>query len=247
MGEIVWNCYHSQCNVSGKLNVGYSLREVANIDVKGLQISIEKREITPTFNDALPWDNGNSTSRFHTPNSWISPLGNTECVTYINTYGLMDAYADKRVQLFYDPGLKRVIFPIKDSDNSIVGAVGRSLSRESKPKWLMYGNPQIPFMCRSSVFPATYVIVEDAASAVKVSSVATGFALLGSAFLPNYWNYIHGAKRLIIAMDKDASKKAVDIQRRLVYYKDTAIVLLEDDIKNMTSLEIERKLEKHLI
>ena len=73
--------------------------------------------------------------------------------------------------------------------------------------------------------------IEDAASACAVSKFGTGVALLGTTLTDEAIQVIKGFDRAVIALDKDASGKAISMARRLNMYLPTTVKFLEQDLK----------------
>ena len=125
---------------------------------------------------------------------------------------------------------------IKDKKN-IYGAVGRGLNSQVYPKWFMYGNKDYPFICGDN---DTAVLVEDCASACAVSHLYSGVALMGTSLPDSYIPILKKRfKKIIVALDRDATTKAFDISNQLRYYVDTQVKILDDDLKYYGSNQIE--------
>ena len=76
------------------------------------------------------------------------------------------------------------------------------------------------------------MLVEDCASACAVSEVHTGVALMGTSLPDSYIPVLKKKfKKVIVALDRDATTKAFDISNQLRYYMDTEVKILEDDLK----------------
>jgi DNA primase len=57
--------------------------------------------------------------------------------------------------------------------------------------------------------------VEDCSSACSVSSDITGIALMGTNLLDTHIDVIKKYKKVFVALDKDATDKAIKIVRKL--------------------------------
>ncbi len=126
------------------------------------------------------------------------------------------------------------MFPI-EKDNKYVNAIGRSLGKE-KPKWYIYGNETHPFVVGNY---DTAVIVEDCISACRLHSInMTGVAILGTSLKQSYIPTMRKFKKLYVCLDKDATSKAFDIANELMYYVDTEVKILDDDIKYLNQEEL---------
>jgi hypothetical protein len=171
---------------------------------------------------------------------------NNEARNFLGKYNLVGLCSDGRVALRYDPRGNRLVFLITDPITGMtVDAVGRALTPGDKPKWLRYGKSN---NCVLFVRPASTVLnisgrsidatqcavlVEDSVSACTVSGILTGIAILGTnlpASLPSAMRTMN-IRKVLIALDPDASAKAIDIQRQLCYYFDTRVWLIKDDLK----------------
>ena len=138
--------------------------------------------------------------------------------------------------------INRVIIStsIAPEDKKIVDAVGRSLTNR-KPKWYRYGNSGYPFITGKS---DTAIVVEDVVSALTISKYCTGIALLGTNLLQTHIDVLKNYKKVGIALDKDASKKAVKILDDLALSMNVKFLLLEDDIKEMMDEDVEKLVNK---
>ena len=104
------------------------------------------------------------------------------------------------------------------------------------PKWLNYNKNITPFSCGTS---DTAVVVEDCASACAVSGIYTGVALLGTKLKEEYALYLSkNFKKVIVALDRDATKKAFDLSKGLRYLIDTEVKILDEDLKYLNATEI---------
>ena len=223
--ELIWNCYRSSCLICGRANVKLGLSEA-------------RIALTPVRTD----------KKFELPEHFISPLRSEAARTYLRKYHCLPAYADGRALIKYDPQLDRIVFVTIDEHTKPLGATGRALKQGAQPKWLRYDSAKhLLFTCRGKEFPAIGVIVEDATSATAVSGSVSGIALLGTSISEvssslNWSNY----KKIIIALDKDASKKALELQQRIGFHCPAFILLLDDDLKYYNPEQIRKKLEKFL-
>lgn len=227
-GKVVWNCFRADCNVKGTWNRPYTVEELSSLWLK----------------------NKNVARPFQVPERFV-PLSNSEtAMAYARANGIIDAYVQQRAEIKYDPAQMRVVFLIKH-DNKIVGAIGRAVSGHIVPKWFVYDSQSLeyPFICKCpDTDAASAIVVEDAASACAVSPIGHGIALLGSSWRDEYIPPIMALqpKVLILALDKDAAKKSIDMQRKMSYYVDTRILLLKDDLKYLKVEEISEKVRSVL-
>ena len=115
--------------------------------------------------------------------------------------------------------------------------------RDAKPKWYRYGKSQVPFVCGTSDIA---FVVEDCASACSVSNKVTGMALLGTNLLNEHANRLSQYSKVYIALDKDATDKALDIVRRLHFLVPTKLAVLPTDLKNMTDDERDEFIDERI-
>jgi hypothetical protein len=126
-------------------------------------------------------------------------------------------------------------------DGVAVGGICRALDQSPVKVYNTKGSKPVPFICGNS---RVAILVEDCASAARLGDRYTGIALLGTHLKKEYLPYILHYDRIIICLDKDASQKAVKLRNYLVNYKDTNVVFLQKDIKDMTADEYNQFLDK---
>ena len=210
MGDaILYNCFHADCEVKGKV----------------------KSEISKSSfsNDKKVW---NTNSSFAIPSHFAEFTRSNSAVKYLKKYNCMDAIDKKKVSIMYDIKQNRVVFLIKDYADKIIDAIGRSLDKNSKVKWLRYGKSKNPFIVDGEIDKNVVVIVEDCASACAVSCGFSGLALLGTTLTNSTLSVIRNKwSRAIVCLDKDATDKALKMSDRLNFYLQTDIKMLERDLK----------------
>lgn len=206
-GRKLWHCFKVSCGVKGSKTVGMS---------------------TTTLRRKL---NGVSTTQTKTlleiPTLLSSPDNHPAVIKYLEDNNSLEAYKKGMIRVEYAPADKRVLF----FSPSGLGAVGRSLVGDV-PKWKQYGIIEGLLTVGTG---NTAIVVEDVNSACVAGMFrdCSGCALLGTVLSVQQKKELCTFDRVVIALDKDASKKAVRLKERLegrVYVK---IVFLEDDIKNM--------------
>ena len=105
----------------------------------------------------------------------------------------------------------------------------------------MYGNKNYPFICGDSDIG---VLVEDCASACAVSHIYSGIALMGTSLPDSYIPILKKKfKKIIVALDRDATIKAFDISNQLRYFKETEVKILEDDLKYYNEKKVKEILQ----
>ena len=209
-GRTMWFCFHSSCKAKGNEQKEMSMSEIKKL-LSGIDDSnIKKKE-------------------FIVPKSFTSIFSTDRCVDYVKKNNCMKAYSSGLVDIRYDARQHRAVFLIK-KDKEFVGAVGRGLNSDVYPKWFMYGDKSYPFMCGKK--KDTGILVEDCASACAVSHLYRGIALMGTSLPDSYIPILKKQfKRIIVALDRDATTKAFDISNQLRYYVDSEVKILEEDLK----------------
>lgn len=215
-GALLWNCFRASCRLRGGKDVPRSAEEIADTLRNGLR---EEARAKP----------------FSIPPHWTSLKGDAEALRYIRNNHCSYAYENKLADLLLDPRTRRVVF-LTRHEGRIVDAVGRALDRKVQPKWWRYGNHPAPFSVKPlEGEPDVAVIVEDAASACAVAAAGvSGVAILGTTLRTSTARIMRDKYReYIVALDKDASVKALDMQRQLSVYGKSRVLLLEQDLKYM--------------
>lgn len=224
-GERLWFCFHADCGVRGR--TGFRIRT--------------DTPYHPLLRKATPVREPLCEPEFQLPDTVVPVSRSEEAVRYLKRVNAYDAYLSGRADIRYDFRMNRVVYLIKDGRRT-VDAAGRSLVN-AKPKWWRYGKSGYPFVCGSR---RVGIIMEDCASACAISSSLSGIALLGTnlqdSHLPFLWRY----DRLVVALDKDATKKALQLVRQLQGHRPTSLVVLNKDVKEMTDAERNATFEKYL-
>lgn len=91
---------------------------------------------------------------------------------------------------------------------------------------------------------STAVVVEDVFSACSVSRDTryTGIPLCGTILKPDHLEVLSRYKRVIIALDKDASRKSLKYHELLKFmFKDVKVVFLEQDLKDCAVINLEEE------
>tara|TARA_R110000824_G_scaffold234358_1_gene422897 strand:- start:6592 stop:7398 length:807 start_codon:yes stop_codon:yes gene_type:complete len=219
-GNMNWKCFHANCSIGGSTKRNLSPQDVE----KFLELSSKSK------GSDKPVENSWTVPK-HFTNIQSSP----KCFQYVKDNNCYKAYLEGLVTIHFDPRKDRTVFVVKDRDKP-VSAVGRSLNPMVMPKWFNYNKNNVPFTCGHS---DTAVIVEDCASACAVSFLYTGVALLGTTLKEEYAYYISQRfKKVIVALDRDATNKAFDLSKGLRYLIDTEVKVLEEDLKYLDSTKI---------
>ena len=212
----MWHCFHADCNVSGRTGVTLS-REHAK---KALSRARSLKTTTPS--------SSRTSNTYEIPDTFVSLSRSLDAETYVKRVNAYDAYLAGRVDIRFDFKRNRAVFLVKRG-NKVVDAIGRSLNGRT-PKWYRYGNNKHPFVCGSG---AIAILVEDCASACAVSKPTVGVALMGTNLLTEHIETLRKFQTIYVALDKDATDKAVDMVRVLNNHVSTKLMILKTDLKNM--------------
>jgi len=224
-GKVIWNCFR----------VGCSLRS-------GVGSYLASTDQLKTHRDRfLEAKEGFSLSDY-----LIHGLGSENTVKMIVDNHCLEVYQKGLFDVAYDPQQNRVCFLIK-KDGKVVGMAGKAVDRKTKPKVLNYpgSDSSTPFTCGKTKI---VVLVEDCLSAASVTRIGglTGMALLGTSLKTEYIPEIKKYDRVIVALDRDARKKALAIKKKLCYYCPAVdIWFLDEDIKNMDEFAIHHAYENN--
>ena len=220
----LWYCFHADCNVKGR--TGITLTK----DFAKHALSRKEKPTPPP-----------DTSVFETPDTFVSLSRNLDAELYVRSVNAYDAYLSGRADIQYDFKRNRVVYMVKDG-RRVVDAAGRAIDGR-KPKWYRYGNSKLPFVCGTH---RTGFVVEDCASACAISCICSGIALLGTNLLPEHIDLLTQYEKINIALDKDATDKALDMVRTLHNRVPTKLVILKQDLKNMKGDERDEFLRQYI-
>ena len=220
----MYNCFSANCDVKGVTN--------NRLTTTNSRVVFEKK--------SEPRVTVKSTE-FHLPTTFVPLSRSQKAVDYVQSVNSYQAYLDNYVDIMYDVRFDRAVFLVKDKGR-VVDAVGKSLSNQ-KPKWYRYGKSNRPFICgRGNVV----LLVEDCPSACSVFLFCKGIALLGTNLLDPHIDILKKYKKVVVALDKDATSKSCEIARKLSQYVDTSVAFLQDDLKNLKDRERERIIRKYI-
>ena len=68
----------------------------------------------------------------------------------------------------------------------------------------------------------------------------TGVALLGTSLPDDYIPILKEFKNITVALDRDATSKAFDINQKLCYYVRSQVKILDEDLKYFNTEEIRK-------
>lgn len=237
-GNILYFCFRASCGLRGKLDAEISIDDLRTIS------NSMSTSIWNSTTDTAGLENAKEQQGGWTyPEYFCSPLQNKSSYNVLNRYHLIDFYTRCPDLIRYDPKLDRLVFILKDHKGVIKGATGRSLSFGVIPRWFVYSRYNgCPYILRrpSENWKDVVVIVEDCISASCIYPLSSSIGLLGTAISDELITYLIPFKRLYIALDDDATGKAIKLQKKLSIYKETHIIPLRKDLKYFTSQEIEQ-------
>jgi DNA primase len=209
--ERLWYCFHADCHAKGSTGVQLT-KENSKVAFK------EKIASTETSNE------------FEIPNTFVSLSRSKQAEEYVKRVGSYEAYLSGLTDIRYDLQQDRVVYLVKSISNGrVVDATGRALTNR-KPKWRRYGGNKSPFICGTT---DNVFVVEDCPSACSVSELTTGLALMGTTLLDEHIDVIKNYNKVYIALDKDATGKAVLLMKKLRNYVPTKLIVLNKDLKDM--------------
>ena len=224
--ERLWNCFHVDCNTKGST---------------GVQLTKENSKIA--FKEHVEKEEKKEASEFVLPDTFVSLSRSIDAENYVKRVNSYDAYLSGLADIRYDFQQDRVVFLVKSLSNGrVVDATGRSLTNR-KPKWCRYGDNKYPFICgkTDNVF-----LVEDCPSACSVSGLTTGLALMGTSLLDEHIEIVKQFKKVYVALDKDATSKAILMLKKLRNYVPTILIVLNKDLKDMNKGERDGIIKRHL-
>lgn len=212
MGELVWQCFKASCNIAGRKSLKKTPEQMMDY------INVELRD---TF-----------VKSFTLPDHITSVQSSSEAGVYLRDMNCWAAYMSGLADIRYDPRQRRVVFCVYDPNTGkLVDAIGRALDakHQGQPRWWRYGRSGIPFIAGTDKMG---VIVEDAASACAVAPHATGIAIMGTSLHDTAISCFKPYREIVIALDYDATTKALEMERYLSYFLDKVRVLpLLEDLK----------------
>ena len=88
--------------------------------------------------------------------------------------------------------------------------------------------------------------MEDCPSACSVSGLTTGLALMGTSLLDEHIEIIKKFKKVYVALDKDATSKAISLIRKLRNYVPTKLIVLNKDLKDMNRGERDEFIKRYI-
>ena len=221
----MWFCFHADCNVSGRTGVTLSRTSASTVFERSAAVAPPLR----------------TSNTYEIPDTFVSVSRRVEAESYLRKVGAYDAYLCGAADIRYDVRMNRVAFLIRDG-RKVVDAAGRALN-DRTPKWYRYASSKHPFICGTG---ATAILVEDCASACACHEVGSGVALLGTNLLAEHIEVLKQYDRVFVALDKDATDKAITMVRTLHSHVPTRLMVLHTDLKNMEKDERNDFLRSHI-
>lgn len=149
----------------------------------------------------------------------------------------------------YNPARDSFAWPIRDYRGYDIGVLDRSYVGR-KPKsiiyWFNQNVPKLYFPAMELTLGKSVLLVEDIISSIKAARHVNAVALLGTHVPLLTVDHLRNMyTRAIFALDKDATKVAITQARQFaLYFSDgTTTILLEQDIKDMTSSAVRALLD----
>lgn len=212
-GRVLYNCYKNSCNMKGAQRVRRSMEAI--------------REMFEPAKE--PED-----KPLQLPDTLFPCLDREHCKAYIDSMQGMSSIQDGYTKVMYDIAEDRCVFLIYGDNKEVIGATGRALTTGTQPKWKRYDKRKdLMFFCGSK--SGTAILVEDCASACTVyASGYTGVALLGTSLNSEQIYQLRVFDKVIIALDADASQKAIKMHKMLAPYVTSELLFLTDDLKYFT-------------
>lgn len=232
-GFVLFHCYRASCPIRGKYKYDLDLDSIRNLsNNSGMATSLLSR---------MEDSRVSGQQEYIIPNHFTSPLQNLKCFNFLKRWNLLDIYAEGRVSIWHDPKLDRCVFGVRDYEGLLKGATGRLLGyNKDYPKWFVYQRiNSCPGIIINRHITDRAILVEDFISACMASNISSGVALCGTGINTEGISFLRAFKILYIALDPDATGKAIKLQHQLSPYIDTKIIPLEKDIKYYSSQDLE--------
>lgn len=226
---LLFYCFHASCHIKGKIE-----DDNAKIDAISAYFNIYN-------NDGICNNNQNPKNN----KDLLFIRKNSSCTDYLRSFDISCMDLD---YLKYDPKQDRLVFPL-DYKGKNYGHVGRLLNMadNTSPKWLVYSRLLgCPFFSNRKQKTEKLLLVEDCISALRTRDIIDSCAILGTSINQNTIPYLLDYNKLYLALDDDATGKALEIQKQLSLYRETHIIPLTKDLKYFTNQELKEFKEKWL-
>jgi hypothetical protein len=228
-GLILYHCFRANCGESGVLGGSRSLVRT-------------RQQTPPAF---VPW---NTTGLIDVDAVMIVPSG---VRAQLDEWGL--CHRHPLAGWKWDPFDDRICMPILGPLGDLRGYVRRSYRKGSDGPKALIGridnqHPLVSYLFPSMITPPEWVYcVEDIPSATRLCHVGKpAVALLGCtpsedvlAELARVCRYNLAGAGIVIALDADASRQALRLQRQYGMRGESTVRFLHKDVKNMTRGELD--------
>jgi len=211
--HLLYNCYHADCITYGSNSNRITKDIFNNVINNSKKINVDTEYIIPDY--------------------FVSISKNDRAKLYLQNNNCWTAYLKNMDNILYDVKNDRVVFLVRHN-NKLVDAVGRRLGKYGS-KWHRYNKSKYPFVIGDNTVS---IVCEDCASACAVSNNYTGIALMGTHLTNEALRIISQSVKVIVALDKDATRKAIDVVMRIKSKVPTRLVTLDRDLKVLTQNEI---------
>ena len=220
-GVVLFICHRASCSKAGRVFVNGQVS--VNLDINH----------GPEFK-ARPWT-GNSRS-----------LDSKERELLDQQYGLTFREINWHRLSMTEDG--RLLFKIVGPAGQLRGHILRTLPGESNlPKAETYKELNEPFagwFWTETSSKKKIILVEDCLSAIRAARQFYSVALLGTNLsMDNMMELLKFSDHLVLALDKDATKKALDYQQKYKFIApQLAVAILDKDLKHLPDNEIKERI-----
>jgi hypothetical protein len=212
-GKKLYHCFKVSCGVKGAQDIGMSSNTIMR--------RLENKKSDKKTKKLL-----------EVPSMLGAPKNYPAVMKYLTENNCIEAYEQDLIDIKYSPGENRVLFFSNDG----CGAVGRTLVK-SVPKWKQYGLIDGVIKVGSG---KTAILVEDVPSACAIGGLTNcvGCALLGTVLTSLQRAQLMYFTNIIVALDADASRKAIALKSKLESRIATKVHFLDEDIKKLQKQKI---------
>jgi hypothetical protein len=232
---VQWKCWRASCGRKGKLNLKSGMFW-EGADVSGLE-SFEARSARTA----------SSEDRAMLYNLCVMTDEWKDCLKA--RFGILPEAAIRKGWNSNKSG--DLVIPLKGCNGQVVGHEFRKMVGEPKSKMNLLNTKYFPrnAFSTNSLEKDTVLIVEDSISALKASIVCRTYSLQGTNMVQNHIEELADnwpAKRYLIALDKDATEKAVNyILRYKFMLPGLELCPIQKDLKYYYVSEIQQLVESY--
>ena len=223
--ERMFNCFYANCDTKGRTGKRLTTNNAKSV--------LQQPKPTLQTKPDVP---------FELPDTFVPLTRRQQAIDYVRSVNSYSAYLANVVDIMYDIRQDRVVFLVKDGKN-VVDAVGRSLTNR-KPKWYRYGKSNSGFVLHYD--DSNTFVVEDCPSATSLYNCVSSVALLGTNLLQSHIDVLKKYNKVVVALDKDATIKAVELSRKISQFVNCTVAFLTEDLKNLKDEERERTIRKYI-